>query len=85
MLSQRNYRECQADGWSNDIPHCEGKWSLTLNSLLNCLFICLILSKIVCDCFISINLPMFEVKLGSREALTVTSQPFYSLPLFSFC
>ncbi|KFW68593.1 Complement factor H, partial [Pygoscelis adeliae] len=23
MLSQRNYRECQADGWSNDIPHCE--------------------------------------------------------------
>ncbi|NWS99822.1 CFAH factor, partial [Mionectes macconnelli] len=23
MLSQRNFRECQADGWSNDIPHCE--------------------------------------------------------------
>ncbi|XP_010009527.1 PREDICTED: complement factor H, partial [Nestor notabilis] len=23
MLSQRNYRECKADGWSNDIPHCE--------------------------------------------------------------
>ncbi|NXI66907.1 CFAH factor, partial [Anseranas semipalmata] len=23
MLSQKNYRECQADGWSNDIPHCE--------------------------------------------------------------
>ncbi|XP_009081887.1 PREDICTED: complement factor H-like, partial [Acanthisitta chloris] len=23
MLSPRNYRECQADGWSNDIPHCE--------------------------------------------------------------
>ncbi|NWS19570.1 CFAH factor, partial [Pachyramphus minor] len=23
MLSQRNYRECQAGGWSNDIPHCE--------------------------------------------------------------
>ncbi|XP_051481399.1 complement factor H [Apus apus] len=23
MLSQRNYRECQANGWSNDIPHCE--------------------------------------------------------------
>ncbi|NXI40181.1 CFAH factor, partial [Galbula dea] len=23
MLSQRNYRECQADGWSNDVPHCE--------------------------------------------------------------
>ncbi|NWV87475.1 CFAH factor, partial [Machaerirhynchus nigripectus] len=23
MLSLRNYRECQADGWSNDIPHCE--------------------------------------------------------------
>ncbi|XP_067996989.1 complement factor H isoform X1 [Melanerpes formicivorus] len=23
MLSQRNYRECQADGWSNDLPHCE--------------------------------------------------------------
>ncbi|XP_027736221.1 complement factor H [Empidonax traillii] len=23
MLSQRNYRECQADGWSNDIPYCE--------------------------------------------------------------
>ncbi|XP_014106249.1 PREDICTED: complement factor H [Pseudopodoces humilis] len=23
MLSQRNYRECRADGWSNDIPHCE--------------------------------------------------------------
>ncbi|NWS66109.1 CFAH factor, partial [Crotophaga sulcirostris] len=23
MLSQRNYRDCQADGWSNDIPHCE--------------------------------------------------------------
>uniref|UniRef100_A0A8C0EYW3 Sushi domain-containing protein n=1 Tax=Bubo bubo TaxID=30461 RepID=A0A8C0EYW3_BUBBB len=23
MLSQRNYRECQADGWSNNIPHCE--------------------------------------------------------------
>ncbi|XP_018767612.3 complement factor H [Serinus canaria] len=23
MLSQRNYRECHADGWSNDIPHCE--------------------------------------------------------------
>ncbi|NXK98551.1 CFAH factor, partial [Formicarius rufipectus] len=23
MLSHRNYRECQADGWSNDIPHCE--------------------------------------------------------------
>uniref|UniRef100_A0A8U7N4U1 Complement factor H n=1 Tax=Corvus moneduloides TaxID=1196302 RepID=A0A8U7N4U1_CORMO len=23
MLSLRNYRECQADGWSNDVPHCE--------------------------------------------------------------
>uniref|UniRef100_A0A8C8S2M7 Sushi domain-containing protein n=1 Tax=Pelusios castaneus TaxID=367368 RepID=A0A8C8S2M7_9SAUR len=23
MLSQRNFRECQADGWSNEIPHCE--------------------------------------------------------------
>ncbi|NXY90813.1 CFAH factor, partial [Alcedo cyanopectus] len=23
MLSQKNYRDCQADGWSNDIPHCE--------------------------------------------------------------
>ncbi|NXC38026.1 CFAH factor, partial [Penelope pileata] len=23
MLSQKNYRECLADGWSNDIPHCE--------------------------------------------------------------
>uniref|UniRef100_A0A8C5UEK0 Sushi domain-containing protein n=1 Tax=Malurus cyaneus samueli TaxID=2593467 RepID=A0A8C5UEK0_9PASS len=23
MLSQRNYRECQAHGWSNDIPYCE--------------------------------------------------------------
>ncbi|NWT89093.1 CFAH factor, partial [Lanius ludovicianus] len=23
MLSLRNYRDCQADGWSNDIPHCE--------------------------------------------------------------
>ncbi|KAK2541560.1 Cfh [Columba livia] len=23
MVSQRNYRDCQADGWSNDIPHCE--------------------------------------------------------------
>ncbi|NXU16031.1 CFAH factor, partial [Pardalotus punctatus] len=23
MLSQRNYRECQANGWSNDVPHCE--------------------------------------------------------------
>lgn len=23
MLSQKNYRECLAEGWSNDIPHCE--------------------------------------------------------------
>ncbi|NXA48976.1 CFAH factor, partial [Nothocercus julius] len=23
MLSLKNYRECQADGWSNDVPHCE--------------------------------------------------------------
>uniref|UniRef100_A0A8C4W1P7 Sushi domain-containing protein n=1 Tax=Gopherus evgoodei TaxID=1825980 RepID=A0A8C4W1P7_9SAUR len=23
MLSQRNFRECQADGWSNELPHCE--------------------------------------------------------------
>ncbi|XP_064003216.1 complement factor H isoform X3 [Pogoniulus pusillus] len=23
MLSQKNYRECLADGWSNDVPHCE--------------------------------------------------------------
>ncbi|XP_061859323.1 complement factor H isoform X2 [Colius striatus] len=23
MVSQRNYRECQADGWSNDIPFCQ--------------------------------------------------------------
>lgn len=76
MLSQRNYRECQADGWSNDIPHCEGKWSLTFNSLSNCLFICLILSKIVCDCFTGINSAMFKFKLGSSEALTVGAQLF---------
>ncbi|NWJ07456.1 CFAH factor, partial [Crypturellus undulatus] len=23
MLSLKNYRECQADGWSNNVPHCE--------------------------------------------------------------
>ncbi|XP_067323699.1 complement factor H isoform X1 [Anolis sagrei] len=23
MLSHTNYRECRADGWSNDVPHCE--------------------------------------------------------------
>ncbi|KAL8178189.1 UNVERIFIED_CONTAM: hypothetical protein K2H54_035529 [Gekko kuhli] len=23
MLSQTNYRDCRADGWSNDVPHCE--------------------------------------------------------------
>lgn len=28
MLSQKNYRECLAEGWSNDIPHCEGKEKL---------------------------------------------------------
>lgn len=76
MLSQRNYRECQADGWSNDIPHCEGKWSLTFNSLSDCLFICLILSKIICDCFTSIKSPMFEFKLGRSEALRVTARLF---------
>ncbi|XP_053098956.1 complement factor H isoform X2 [Hemicordylus capensis] len=25
MLSQINYRDCRADGWSNDVPHCEVK------------------------------------------------------------
>nr|XP_056700699.1 complement factor H-like [Euleptes europaea] len=25
MLSQTNYRVCRADGWSNDVPHCEVK------------------------------------------------------------
>ncbi|XP_060088346.1 complement factor H isoform X2 [Heteronotia binoei] len=25
MLSQTNYRDCRADGWSNDVPHCEVK------------------------------------------------------------
>ncbi|XP_075792814.1 complement factor H isoform X3 [Pelodiscus sinensis] len=23
MLSQRNFRECLADGWNNEVPHCE--------------------------------------------------------------
>uniref|UniRef100_A0A8C6Z1I9 Sushi domain-containing protein n=1 Tax=Nothoprocta perdicaria TaxID=30464 RepID=A0A8C6Z1I9_NOTPE len=23
MLNLKNYRECQADGWSNSVPHCE--------------------------------------------------------------
>ncbi|XP_060132657.1 complement factor H isoform X1 [Zootoca vivipara] len=23
MLSHTNYRDCRADGWSNDVPHCE--------------------------------------------------------------
>ncbi|XP_048354387.1 complement factor H-like [Sphaerodactylus townsendi] len=23
MLSQINYRDCRADGWSHDVPHCE--------------------------------------------------------------
>ncbi|XP_077188828.1 complement factor H isoform X2 [Paroedura picta] len=25
MLSQANYRDCRADGWSNAVPHCEVK------------------------------------------------------------
>lgn len=45
MLSQKNYRECLAEGWSNDIPHCEGKEKLTFHSLWNWLFISLILSR----------------------------------------
>lgn len=35
MLSQKNYRECLAEGWSNDIPHCEGKQNLIFHSLSN--------------------------------------------------
>jgi len=23
MLSQYDYRDCRANGWSNDVPHCE--------------------------------------------------------------
>ncbi|XP_066480643.1 complement factor H [Tiliqua scincoides] len=25
MISQTDYRDCRADGWSNDVPHCEVK------------------------------------------------------------
>uniref|UniRef100_A0A663EIV5 Complement factor H n=1 Tax=Aquila chrysaetos chrysaetos TaxID=223781 RepID=A0A663EIV5_AQUCH len=35
MLSQRNYRECQADGWSNDIPHCEVAKCLPVQAPVN--------------------------------------------------
>ncbi|XP_039340051.1 complement factor H isoform X4 [Mauremys reevesii] len=32
MLSQRNFRECQADGWSNELPHCEVSKCLPVNA-----------------------------------------------------
>ncbi|XP_065410486.1 complement factor H isoform X2 [Chrysemys picta bellii] len=32
MLSQRNFRECQADGWSNELPHCEVRKCLPVNA-----------------------------------------------------
>ncbi|KAM9128950.1 complement factor H [Pangshura tecta] len=32
MLSQRNFRDCQADGWSNELPHCEVSKCLPVNA-----------------------------------------------------
>ncbi|XP_062437282.1 complement factor H isoform X2 [Rhea pennata] len=32
MLSLNNYRECQADGWSNDVPHCEAAKCLPIKA-----------------------------------------------------
>lgn len=30
MLGEINSRECEADGWTNDIPLCEGKCKIDL-------------------------------------------------------
>lgn len=30
LLGEINYRECDADGWTNDIPICEGRHKMYL-------------------------------------------------------
>jgi hypothetical protein len=30
MLGEIDFRECEADGWTNDVPICEGNYKIYL-------------------------------------------------------